>query len=114
KKIRGHLSQNGLVVDSTLVEESRQIVILVAVSSIVPFMFQFPAIIIRISQYFTSINPWFSRILQSMFPMVPASAPFITAFIIKPYRKKRQQIYNQFKNKTNSAKKDGKFGACLA
>uniref|UniRef100_A0A915L4K5 Uncharacterized protein n=1 Tax=Romanomermis culicivorax TaxID=13658 RepID=A0A915L4K5_ROMCU len=54
------------------------------------FMPMSPNSAMKIVQYFTTINPWVSRTLMSFFPLVPASAPFITAFIIKPYKKKAQ------------------------
>uniref|UniRef100_A0A915JB58 G-protein coupled receptors family 1 profile domain-containing protein n=1 Tax=Romanomermis culicivorax TaxID=13658 RepID=A0A915JB58_ROMCU len=54
KKIRGHISQVGSNLDSSLVEESRQIVILVGVSAIIPILIQSPTAIIRVLQYFTT------------------------------------------------------------
>uniref|UniRef100_A0A915HMR8 Uncharacterized protein n=1 Tax=Romanomermis culicivorax TaxID=13658 RepID=A0A915HMR8_ROMCU len=64
-----------------------------AVYATIPILLQSPNTVVKIAQYFTSVDPWFSRTLTSLFPLVPASAPFITAFIIKPYRKKLSNPY---------------------
>ena len=92
------------LVQSQVINESRDIIVVILLISMIPLLTQFPAVVAKILQMFlTPFNPWLVRSTVAMFPLTPASNPYITMYVVKDYRKKILKLLKKASPAVNPA-----------
>src|SRR6185437_12879429 len=73
-KIRNHLKMmSQSLVQSQIINESRDIIVVILLISIIPLLGQVPAVVVKILQMFLPpFNPWLVRPTEAMFPLTSA------------------------------------------
>lgn len=99
EKIRAHkknTSDNSQLY-SRLISESREIITIVVIISIIPLFAQVPGVMCKTLQSFLPhpFDPWVSRAAAAPFPLTSAANGPITLFVVKCYRLQTKRFFTR-------------------
>lgn len=79
---------------SRLINESREIILVVILISIVPAFAQMPTVICKMLQCFLPpLNVWLTRLLTAPFVSTSAANGYITLYLVRDYRKATKKFF---------------------